>query len=190
MENVMKVINGVLLALLVCFTRFADVEAMSVILENQMKEPIYVDSIKTNGSLVTNSAAILGSCLEQKEKKPIRIEVYSPSCSFEGNSIEISVYDKVSGEYKPFHIMWNRVSLSDDHTDDVLSYIVTRQSDGRSSFVYTVWDAEESVISRLKTTARQQIDTVRTSQQKVSYGVIARSLGLPLDTVEELHSDK
>jgi hypothetical protein len=168
MEVIMKrVFKNILLASLACFASFSVVDAMSIILENQMGEPLYIDNIKTKGSLVINSANLVGSCLSQGERCSVKIEIFSPDCRFEENFIEISVFDKTSETYKPFRVMWNRISLSDNHRDEETSYILTRQSNGRSSIVYTILDGSDSVISRLKATALQQLINGKTSQQKL-----------------------
>lgn len=174
--------------LIIC--SLTEVNAMSLILENQMEEPIYIESIKTKGSLVINGPEIAGICLEKKDRQPIKIEVLLPDCRLEDNFVELSIYDKNSGEYKPFRIMWDRVNVSDDHNDDdIISFIVNRQSDGRASFVYTIRSAKKEVVEELESVARQQIRSSRTSQQKINDKIIARTLGLPLSTVRKLASE-
>ena len=78
-----------------------------MILVNEMANEIYIEDIKTCGTIITNSLSLIGEEIKKGESKNINYQIVSPSYDSENNYILLNLFNKSKNDYERVKISWS-----------------------------------------------------------------------------------
>ena len=78
-----------------------------MILVNEMNNEIYIEDIKTSGTIITNSLSLFGETIKKGDSLKIQYQVVSPSYDYENNYIVLNLFNKSKDDYERIKISWS-----------------------------------------------------------------------------------
>lgn len=180
--------NSVRLFLLMSVLGFTSVNAMlNISIENKMSHELFITSFNTHGSVVRNSSELVDNVLKN-DSKPVTLQInlLSPSCKAESNSVELEILTETEG-YKTVFIEWGKDVIKVKDNNYVIDGVcrITQHSDGLGGIVFTFYDDTSFVVSKLRDWFTSRLKDASNSQQCRDKILIEKYSGLiPTDFVE------
>lgn len=188
----MKIRNCIKSFLVLLLLKFTSINAMlNISIENKMSRDLFITSFNTSGSVVRNSSELIDSCLKNNGKSvTLRINLLSPTCSAESNSVELDILNKTKTEeeeYKAVFIEWgkNIIKVKDNRYVVDGIYRITQHSDSLGGIIFTFYDDTPLVVSKLRSWFTSRLKSDSNSRQCQDKVLIEKYSGLtPNDFVE------
>ena len=138
-----------------------------MLLENEMTNEIYIEDIKTSGTIISNSLSLFGEAIKKGESKKISYQVVAPSYDYENNYILLNLFNKSKEDYEQIKISWS-IGQSTKVIPDYNIYGVYRVSQKyvKSMLCFSFYDYDApnivkiltlELILRLKSNLRKQM---------------------------------
>ena len=158
-----------------------------MILENEMTNEIYIEDIKTSGTIVSNSISLFGETIKKGESKRIAYQIVAPSYDYENNYILLNLCNKSKEDYEQIKISWsigqNTKVIPDNN---IYGFYRVSQKYTKGMLYFTFYDYDEpnivkilrlELILRLKSNLRKQMKESEESIKKQS-GLTDKEIGL------------
>ena len=151
-----------------------------MILVNEMTNEIYIEDIKTSGTIVINSISLIGAEIKKGESKNINYQIIEPSYDFENNYILLNLFNKSKKDYERVKISWSIGETTKVIPSNFVNgFYRVSQKFTKGNLYFTFYDYDEPNIIKILTLEMiLRIKSNRTKQQRESEDKIKRQSGL------------
>ena len=151
-----------------------------MILVNEMANEIYIEDIKTCGTIITNSLSLIGEEIKKGESKNINYQIVSLSYDSENNYILLNLFNKSKNDYERVKISWSLGETTKVIPSNLVDgFYRVSQKYMKGNLYFTFYDYDEPNIIKILTLEMiLRIKSNRTKQQRESEDKIKRQSGL------------
>ena len=151
-----------------------------MILVNEMANEIYIEDIKTCGTIITNSLSLIGEEIKKGESKNINYQIVSPSYDSENNYILLNLFNKSKNDYERVKISWSLGETNKVIPSNLVDgFYRVSQKYMKGNLYFTFYDYDEPNIIKILTLEMiLRIKSNMTKQQRESEDKIKRQSGL------------
>ena len=139
-----------------------------------MTNEIYIEDIKTSGTIVINSISLIGAEIKRGESKSINYQIIEPSYDFENNYILLNLFNKSKKDYERVKISWSIGETTKVIPSNFVNgFYRVSQKFTKGNLYFTFYDYDEpniikiltlELILRIKSNLRKQ---QRESEEKI-----------------------
>ena len=163
-----------------------------MIIENEMSHEIFIEDIKTSGTIVINSISLISEQIKKGESKKITYQIVSPDYNYENNYIQLNIYNKTKEEYEGVKIAWSLGSS----TKVIPGYYINdffraTQKYTKNNLYITFYDYDEPNIVKilsLELILRRKSNLRK--QQRESEETIKEQSGLTTEEIDSIDYEK
>ena len=151
-----------------------------MILENEMAEDIYIEDIKTSGTIVHNAVSLIGEAIKKGESKRLNYAVVCPHYNYENNYIVLELYNKSKEDYETIKIAWSigeaTKVIPDNHLENFYR-VSQKYSNGNLYFTFYEYD-EPNIVKILSLELMLRLKSNLHRQMRESEETIKKQSGL------------
>ena len=163
-----------------------------MIIENEMTHEIYIEDIKTSGTIVFNSMSLISEEIKKGESKRINYQIVSPNYEYENNYILLNLYNKSKEDYERIKISWSLGQITKiipgNYKD---KFYRASQKYTKGNLYFTFYDYDEPNIVKLlslELILRKKANFSK--QQRESEETIKQQSGLTEEEIESIDYQK
>ena len=159
-----------------------------MILLNEMTKEIYIEDIKTTGTIVSNSISIIGEEIKKGESKRINYQIVSPYYDYENNYLILSLFNKQKGDYEQIKLSWSIGEVTKFMPGNCINgfyRISQKYTKGNLYFTFYDYDAP-NIVKILTLELILRIKSNIGKQQRESVAIIKSQSGLTDKEIESI----